>query len=79
MNDVSIMDESAYCEEYTHHVTAHGETVCAPIPVLSLVAHRELSITKDLIRLRLRLKRELGVDCAAIDQEGHISFLVFLQ
>ena len=41
----------------------------ATLPVRALVSRRELSITKDGVRLRLGCKRELLVDLAAVDEQ----------
>jgi hypothetical protein len=48
-------------------VTSDGEPVRAALEILALVARGEPS--EDLIRLGRRLKRELGINRAAVDQE----------
>ena len=40
-------------------------------PVVSLVPRRKFPTTKNLIRPRLRLRRERAVDLAALDEERH--------
>ena len=57
-------------------VTTHSEPMVAASPVVALVARRKLAIAQNLVRLRLQLRREHGVDLAALDEQRHVRLRV---
>ena len=59
-------------------VATHRKPMPAAKPVVPLVPRRKLPTTKNLIRLRLRLRRKRAVDLAALDEERHARLRVSL-
>ena len=59
-------------QQGTHQVATDSEAVRTAVPVRALVARLVLPVAKNLVRLLLRLRRELLVDCAAVDQHRNV-------